>query len=130
MGEITDFVELYIEDSDILEETTDLIAIDLESNIKKEAPYKQGRLKRSIRVDTRVNKKISIITGYWDEGVAPHGIFVLAGTKPHTIKPKKKKALSWSGMPTDYPVGAVKHPGTKANDFLGRGLNKTVEAYR
>lgn len=130
MGEITDFVHLYVDESDILEEATNEIALTLENNIKAEAPYLQGRLKRSIRVDTRMYEKYSLITGYWDEGLAPHGIFVLAGTKPHIIKPKNKKALAWEGMSTDYPVGAVHHPGTKPNDFLGRGLRKTVEAYR
>ena len=130
MGEITDFIQLYIDDSDLLEEATNDLAIMLEDKIKAEAPYLEGRLKRSIRVDTRVYEKYSLVTGTWDEGLAPHGIFVLAGTKPHIIKPKNKKALAWEGMSTDYPVGAVHHPGTKPNDFLGRGLLKTLEAYR
>ena len=125
MGEIKDFVTLYIENSDILENYTNEIALALQNNIKKEAPYKQGRLKRSIRVDTRLYDKYSIITGYWDEGIAPHGIYVLAGTKPHTIRAKKAKALK-------TPYGAfkkVQHPGTKPNDFLGRGLQSTIELY-
>lgn len=125
MGEITKFVELYIEDSDILPKKTFEIARSLQNNIKKEAPYKQGRLKRAIRVDTRILKKYSIITGYWDEGIAPHGIYVLAGTKPHEIRPKNKKALK-------TPYGAFKkvnHPGTKPNDFLGRGLVNTIALY-
>lgn len=140
MGEIKDFVEMYIEDSDILEEATDEIAVTLQSNIKKEAPYLQGRLRRSIRVDTRVFAKFALITGYWDEGLAPHGIFVLAGTKAHIILPKgqgtfhagkqltKGSALWWPGA--EHPVRKVHHPGTKANDFLGRGLQRTLEAYR
>ena len=130
MGEIADYIQLYVDDSDILEEATNDIAMTLEDNIKKEAPYLQGRIRRSIRVDTRIYNNYSVITGTWDEGLAPHSIYVLAGTKPHIIKPKNKKALAWDGMSTDYPVPVVHHPGTKANDFLGRGLNKTVEAYR
>ena len=125
MGEITDFVELYIEDSDILEDFTNDIARDLQNSIKKEAPYYQGRLKRSIRVDTRIYKLFSIITGYWDEGLAPHGIYVLAGTKAHEIRAKNAKALN-----TPYgPFKKVNHPGTDANDFLGRGLQAIMEAY-
>lgn len=130
MGELTDFISLYIEDSNLIGEKTNEIAMNLENNIKREAPYDQGRLKRSIRVDTRIQKTYGLITGYWDEGLAPHGIYVLTGTRPHIIKPKTKKALAWDGMPTDYPLSMVKHPGTKANDFLGRGLEKTLEAYR
>lgn len=119
MGEIKDFVEIYIENSDILEERTDDIAMYLENSIKKEAPYDQGRLRRAIRVDTRIYGKYSLITGYWDEGVAPHGIFVLAPTKP--VEGKLMK------MPWGY---RTKRKGTPANDFLGRGLQRTLEAYR
>lgn len=125
MGEITDFVNLYIENSDILETKTNEIALSLLNNIKKQAPYKEGRLKRSIRVDTRVSSKFSVITGYFDEGIAPHGIYVLAGTRPHEIRAKNKKALK-------TPYGAFKkvnHPGTKPNDFLGRGLLDTIAMY-
>lgn len=128
MGEVKDFINLYIEDSDILEDFTHEVAINLENNIKDEAPYKEGRLKRSIRTDTRINKLNSIITGYWDTGVAPHGIFVLAGTRPHTIVSKKGP-----GHPLSTPFGMfriIEHPGTKPNDFLGRGLDKTVAMYR
>ncbi|WP_407415798.1 hypothetical protein [Methanobrevibacter sp.] len=118
MGEITDFVKLYIEDSDILPKKTYEIARSLQNNIKKEAPYDKGRLKRGIRVDTRILDKYSIITGYWDEGIAPHGIFVLAPTKP--VEGKLMK------MPWGY---RTKRKGTPANDFLGRGLQRTLEAY-
>ncbi len=126
MGEITDYVALYIENSDILELEAKKIAISLQNNIKREAPYDQGRLKRSIRVDTRLSKKFALITGYYDEGVAPHGDYVLFGTPPHEIRAKNKKALK-----TPYGVfRKVDHPGTKPNDFLGRGLLRTLEAYQ
>ncbi len=118
MGEIKQFIELYIEDSDILPKRTYEIARTLQNEIKKEAPYDQGRLKRSIRVDTRILEKHSIITGYWDEGIAPHGIFVLAPTKP--VEGKLMK------MPWGY---RTKRKGTKANDFLGRGLMNTIALY-
>lgn len=125
MGEIADFVELYV-DKEILPVETYKIAKSLQNNIKKEAPYDQGRLKRSIRVDTRINDKFSIITGYYDEGLAPHGDYVLFGTKPHDIYAKPGSALK-------TPYGAfkhVQHPGTKPNDFLGRGLEMTLLNYR
>jgi len=118
MGEITDFVELYIENSDILKLRTNEIALDLQNNIKKEAPYDQGRLKRSIRVDTRIHDKYSIITGYYDEGIAPHGKFVLSGSKAVDGKLMK--------MPWGYRTKRKKIP---ANDFLGRGLLDTIALY-
>jgi hypothetical protein len=125
MGEITDFVHLYIENSDILAVKTYEIARSLQNNIKKQAPYLQGRLKRSIRTDVRLTKKFSIITGYYDEGLAPHGDYVLFGTQPHEIRAKNAGALK-----TPYGLfKKVNHPGTKPNDFLGRGLLDTVAMY-
>ena len=118
MGEITDFVELYIENSDILEIKTNEIALDLQNNIKKQAPYDQGRLKRSIRVDTRISKKFSVITGYWDESVAPHGEYVLSGSR--AVEGKLMK------MPWGYRTRRRAIPG---NDFLGRGLLDTIAMY-
>jgi hypothetical protein len=118
MGEISDYVQLYIENSDILEKEANKIAVSLQNNIKKEAPYDQGRLKRSIRVDTRIDKKYALITGYWDEGLAPHGIYVLAGSK--AVEGKLMK------MPWGY---RTKRRAIPANDFLGRGLLDTVAMY-
>lgn len=119
MGEITNFVNLYIENSDILAKETYQIARALQNNIKKEAPYDQGRLKRSIRVDTRVSKKSSIIMGYYDEGVAPHGDYVLFGSKAVDGKLMK--------MPWGYRTKRKAIPG---NDFLGRGLTNTIALYK
>ena len=118
MGEIASFIELYIEDSDILPKQTYEIARALQNNIKKEAPYDQGRLKRSIRVDTRITDKYSVITGYWDEGIAPHGKFVLEGSR--AVEGKLMK------MPWGYRTKRKAIPG---NDFLGRGLLDTIALY-
>ena len=117
MSEIKDFVELYI-DKEILPKRTYEIARSLQNNIKKEAPYDQGRLKRSIRVDTRISNKFSIITGYWDEGIAPHGIYVLGGSK--AVEGKLMK------MPWGY---RTKRKAIPPNDFLGRGLTQTIALY-
>lgn len=42
------------------------------------------------------------------------------GTAPHTIWPVNGEALWWPGLP--HPVKRVNHPGTKANDYMGRIL--------
>ena len=119
MGEISDFIRIYIDDSDMLEEATEDIAEILESSIKMEAPYDQGRLKRSIRVDSRIYQNYSIITGYYDEGIAPHGDYVLFGSKAVSGKLMK--------MPWGY---RTKRKAIPANDFLGRGLERTLRLYR
>ena len=118
MGEIKDYVHLYVENSDILELEAKRVAVNLQTNIKREAPYDQGRLKRSIRVDTRIYKKFALITGYFDEGLAPHGIYVLGGSK--AVEGKLMK------MPWGY---RTKRRAIPKNDFLNRGLLRTLEMY-
>lgn len=119
MGEIKNFVHLYIQDSDILEEATNKLAMNLENNIKNEAPYDQGRFRRSIRVVSHVYDQYALIHGYYDAGLAPHGWFVLTGSKAVSGKLMK--------MPWGY---RTKRRAIKPNDFLGRGLQRTLEAYR
>ncbi len=42
------------------------------------------------------------------------------GVKPHTITPKKKRALYWKGA--SYPVKKVNHPGNRAYAPFRKGL--------
>lgn len=47
---------------------------------------------------------------------------VLQGTRPHLIRPRNARALRFEiGAQVVYSR-LVHHPGTKANDFLGRAL--------
>ena len=110
MGEIKDFVKLYITESGILDEFTHEFALNLESDIKAQLyeghGYDTGNLRRNIRTDERVYNNYSIVTGYYDEGKADYGIYVIRG-----IRGKGKAKAG--------PI-----------DFLGDGLNKTLEAYQ
>lgn len=107
MGEITDFVELYIENSDILPDAAKVISADLEKNMKsnlwKGHGYDKGELYRDIYTREEVGKnEATIIGGYTVE----HGDYVIRGVRG--------KGWAKSG-----PI-----------DFLGDGLEKTVELYR
>ncbi len=101
-----DILNLYVEKA--LEEKTNEVALSLENNIKAQLyeghGYITGNLRRNIRVDSRVSKNFSIITGYYDEGNADYGEYVLRGIR---------------GKATVAPI-----------DFLGDGLERTLEAYR
>ena len=101
-----DYLNLYVEE--VLKEVTNEVALSLENNIKAQLyeghGYDTGNLRRNIRVDSRVSKNFSIITGYYDEGNADYGEYVLRG-----IRGKKEVA----------PI-----------DFLGDGLSLTLEAYK
>lgn len=101
-----DYLNLYVEEA--LREKTNEVALSLENNIKAQLyeghGYDTGNLRRNIRVDSRISKNFSIITGYYDEGNADYGEYVLRG-----IRGKKEVA----------PI-----------DFLGDGLQRTLEAYK
>jgi hypothetical protein len=54
----------------------------------------------------------------------PVGRYVVEGTRAHVIAPRDKKALFWEGA--RHPVREVHHPGTKANPFMQRALDKAA----
>lgn len=86
-----------------------------------EAPYVTGALKKSITVSESKDKVVIWAGG----GGAPYAPYVHEGTRPHVIKPKKKKALF------DIKRGIffgkrVNHPGQKPNPYLLRAAKKTA----
>ena len=103
-----DYLNLYV--GEALKEKTNEVSLSLENNIKAQLyeghGYDTGNLRRNIRVDSRTYSNYSIITGYYDEGNADYGIYVIRGIRG--------KGLA--------KVGPI--------DFLGDGLERTLEAYR
>lgn len=90
-------------------------------NIRAEAPVKTGKLRKSIRGISQGLLDWSVVVT--DDKVH----YVINRTKAHPIFPRKKKALYWAGLP--HPIAYVKrHPGTRADDFPERGLNKSMPA--
>lgn len=108
MGEITDIIRVYVV-PELLDDFSKDFSLDLRANIKDQLydghGYDTGNLKRNIRTDVRPLSKTSrMITGYYDEGNADYGIFVIRGIR---------------GKGRVTPI-----------DFLGDGLKATLEAYR
>lgn len=60
--------------------------------------------------------------------VPPHAIFVIKGTKPHVIKAKRapKLVFFWRKVGRVVSFASVNHPGTKANNYLDRALDREV----
>lgn len=60
----------------------------------------------------------------WEIGhdlqVAPHALWVHWGSKPHLIKPKRKKMLRWAHGGAFIFARVVKHPGYKGDAWLAR----------
>ena len=107
MGEITDFVQLYIDQSDIIPNKLTEIETSLEENMRdnlwKGHGYDTGELYRDIQARSEVEGQIGIVTGWY---TVEHGQYVISGVRG--------KGFAKSG-----PI-----------DFLGLGLEKTLEAYR
>ena len=87
---------------------------------KQKAPVDTANLQGDIRVlKNATESSLSAVIGNTKE--ASYAKFVHFGTKPFTIKPKKKKALK-----TKFGVfKKVNHPGIKANPYF----EKAVETY-
>ncbi|HID93117.1 MAG TPA: hypothetical protein EYP60_03370 [bacterium (Candidatus Stahlbacteria)] len=55
-----------------------------------------------------------------------YAIFVLYGTKPHYIVPKRKKSLRFT-LDNFIFAKSVKHPGYKGNNFIKKAIQKTLQ---
>ena len=70
MGEITDYVTLYIEQSDILEDKAEEISVDLEKNIQEvigpgQVGYDTGHLHNSVITNYAVGQSMAVIRGWY-----------------------------------------------------------------
>jgi hypothetical protein len=58
---------------------------------------------------------------------APGGFFVEHGTRPHTIRPKRAKALRWVGPSGPIFAKKVEHPGTRAQPWLAPAIEDSAD---
>lgn len=108
----------------------------MEEAVRAEAPVlktqdprlagKSGALKKSITKEKRSEKsylvgvdadKLKAMTG------TDYSPYIVNGTRPHTIKAKGKK-LKFMKNGSYVFVNEVRHPGSKANDFIGKAVKK------
>jgi hypothetical protein len=93
-----------------------------------------GMLERNIR--HKINNEAGIVwiddenmLVNWNGKRINYAEFVLKGTKPHVIKPKRKKALRFSYKNLDEFVfrKKVNHQGYKGDNFLKKAIEKTLK---
>ena len=96
-------------------------AVDL--NFQAEGrPTKWAPIKRAGKILADSGALKSSITEHSDATTATvgtnkiYGRWQHFGTRPYTIRPKRKKALAWKGA--SHPIKKVKHPGLKPRPFL------------
>lgn len=112
------------------------IVNQVEEAVREEAPVlktqdprlkgKSGALKKSITKEKKSDKvylvgvdadKLKAMTG------TDYSPYIVNGTRPHTIKAKGKK-LKFMKNGSYVFVNEVRHPGSKANDFIGKAVKK------
>jgi len=64
-----------------------------------------------------------------DPDRAPHAIFVQLGTRPHEIRPSKKKALRWPAGGAFVFAGKVNHPGYRGDGYLIEAATQAVREF-
>lgn len=79
-------------------------------NLTANGSVKTGHLRKSIQGE------VSGLTGTVHTSNVKYAPWVEKGTRPHTIKPKRKKALYWQGA--GHPVRIVHHPGGAKKPYL------------
>lgn len=98
----------------------------LASYIKAEAPHKTGKYISSIGYQTFIHGKDM---GFRIYAAQPLTTYLTQGTRPHVIMAKRSSVLAffWEGGPRGagmYFFKVVHHPGTKANPFIEKALQK------
>lgn len=95
---------------------------------KVTSPVDSGALRNShvaepIKVSgDKVTTEISVEGGAKQD----YAMYVHEGTKPHVIKPRRKKVLSWKGPEGRVFATAVNHPGTEPRPWLRLALQETA----
>lgn len=92
-----------------------------------DVPVRTGNLGRSIREDPQVFTGPFRVTG----GVTAHAEYAAAvheGSRPHVIRARRAKALSfiWHGERVFFR--SVNHPGTRARPFLRNAARRVIAA--
>ena len=68
-----------------------------------------------------------------NQQTAPHALFVHWGTRPHTIRPRDKKALRWpsgQGAGTRFLFAQfVRHPGYEGDPWLVKAADNAVQQF-
>lgn len=90
------------------------------------APVRTGRLRSSIRAEP---PRFFSLRGVVSVGSdLEYAGFVNDGTRPHTIRPRRAKALRFVVGGQVVYARVVHHPGTRARPFLDRALREVAAA--
>lgn len=89
---------------------------------KMEAPSKTGELRSKINMTQSRDTRGRYETGYDVTSNADYTLYVIKGTRPHTITGNPLLGFFWPKAGGFVVFHSVNHPGTKPNNFLSRAL--------
>ena len=97
------------------------IGRQVEGNARRLVGVKTGRLKASIGS--------RIVRGFPGHNVevfadTPYAVYHHDGTRPHVIRPRRKRVLKFQSGGQTVFARKVNHPGTRANPFLLRAAQQ------
>lgn len=94
------------------------------SDLKRTAPVDTGDLRTATTVKVTSTTPTSITAEALID--VDYGVFVVQGTRPHIITPKRAQALRfyWPKMGGVVYFKSVQHPGTAANGFFTRVVQR------
>lgn len=98
------------------------LALTAVSEQKKLSPVKTGNLRRTIHVGSVTPRSADTIAS------AAYAAHVEFGTRPHEIRPRYRKVLSWKGAGGPVFARRVRHPGTKAQPYMLPGAEEAVRS--
>ena len=109
-----------------LEKAVKKTLFTVQSNAIKEAPANKqigqgARLRQSFFI--RMNNKLSGVL----YNRQPYALYVHEGTRPHEIRPREKKVLA-NRRTGQFFGKLVHHPGTQANQFFSRAVERSKAA--
>ena len=110
---------------DIGRDWTRDVAIDEANLIRAQAPSRTGRFRKTIKPYAR-NFVAGVEFADYPKLGQKLRKWIIGGTKPHIIRAKRAKALHfyWARVGRWVSFKRVRHPGTKPNDFIGRGVRE------
>lgn len=92
---------------------------------KANAPVRKGALRDSLRISTKSKRgevRARVVAGDNKKGGVYYATMVEGGTKPHTIKARKKSLTVGGGF-----ARSVDHPGAKARPFMGPAIREKAQ---
>ena len=92
------------------------------SRAKVPAPVDTGRLRASIRIESR--RTLTLRSVYTVGSDVEYAAMVHDGTRPHTIRPKNAQVLRFRIGGRIVYAKVVHHPGTRARPFLDQAVRE------